>query len=315
MTSAINPEQSGSYHILVSGASGLIGAALVRRLRAEGYRVTRLVRRAGGPGEITWDPQAQVLDQRTLQGIHGVIHLSGENVGVRWTPARKAAIRSSRVLSTNLLSETLASLDPPPLVMISASAVGFYGDRGDEVLTESSLSGNPQQDFLVSVTQEWEQAAWAARKSGIRVVHPRFGVVLSPGGGALKRMLLLFRLGLGGRLGSGRQWMSWITLDDAVDAILRLLTDARLQGPVNVTSPEPVTNREFTSTLAQVLSRPAIFPVPAMALRVGLGEMARGTVLSSSRVLPAKLLSAGHRFRHPGLESALRHVLGNAAGH
>lgn len=313
MTFAINPEQPGSYHILVSGASGLIGAELVRRLSAQGYKVTRLVRRGSGPGEITWDPEAQVLDRQPLQGIQGVVHLSGENVGARWTRARKAAIRSSRISSTRLLSETLARLDVPPLVMISASAVGFYGDRGDEVLTESSPSGNPEQDFLVSVTQDWERAADTGRKAGIRVVHSRFGVVLSPRGGALRRMLLPFRLGLGGRLGSGRQWMSWITLDDAIDAVLRLLTDARLQGPVNVTSPEPVTNREFTRTLARVLSRPAILPVPAIALRVALGEMARGTVLSSSRVLPAKLLAAGHRFRHPGLVSALRHVLGNAA--
>ncbi|HMH57205.1 MAG TPA: TIGR01777 family oxidoreductase, partial [Gemmatimonadales bacterium] len=263
-------------HVAVTGASGLIGAALVPRLTSEGHRVSRLVRRAAGPGEIFWDPAAGSLNPTALEGVDAVAHLSGENVGARWTTERKARIRSSRVASTRLLSETLAGLQRPPEVLVSASAVGIYGNRGDEVLTEESLPGDPNRDFLVSVTQEWEKAAEPARVEGIRVVHPRFGVVLSPAGGALRKMLLPFRLGLGARLGSGRQWMSWISIDDAVEAVHRALVGDGLEGPVNVTSPEPVTNRDFTRTLARVLSRPALLAVPEPALRLALGEMAGG---------------------------------------
>jgi hypothetical protein len=293
----------------VTGASGLLGSAVRRRLEAAGHRVSRLVRRTAGPGEISWDPAAGSLNPAALEGIDAVVHLSGENVGARWTTARKARIRSSRVASTRLLSETLAGLQRPPQVMVSASAVGIYGNRGDEVLTEESPLGDPDRDFLVAVTREWEKAAEPARVEGIRVVHSRFGVVLSPAGGALKKMLLPFRLGLGARLGSGKQWMSWISIDDAVQAVHQALIDDGLQGPVNVTSPEPVTNRDFTRTLARVLSRPALFAVPESALRLALGEMARATILSSARVVPARLLQAGYRFGQPDLESALRHVL------
>ena len=296
-------------HVAVTGASGLIGAALVPRLTSEGHRVSRLVRRAAGPGEIFWDPAAGSLDPRGLEGVDAVVHLSGENVGARWTAARKTRIRSSRVASTRLLSETLAGLQRPPEVLVSASAVGIYGNRGDEVLTEESPPGDPNRDFLVSVTQEWEKAAEPARVEGIRVVHPRFGVVLSPTGGALRKMLLPFRLGLGARLGSGRQWMSWISIDDAVEAVHQALVDDGLEGPVNVTSPGPVTNRDFTRTLARVLSRPALLAVPEPALRLAFGDMAEGTILSSTRAAPARLLQAGYRFGHPDLESALRHVL------
>jgi len=296
-------------HIVVSGAGGLIGSALVRRLTTQGHRVTRLVRRPPGPGEIPWDPVARSLDPAALEGADAVVHLSGENVGARWTTARKARIRSSRVASTRLLSETLAGLLRPPQVLISASAVGIYGDRGDEVLTEESPPGDPNRDFLVSVTREWEKAAEPARVEGIRVVHPRFGVVLSPAGGALRKMLLPFRLGLGARLGSGKQWMSWISIDDVVQALHQALVDDGLQGAVNATAPEPLTNRDFTRTLARVLSRPALFAVPESALRLALGEMAGGTILSSARVVPARLLQAGYHFGHPDLESALRHVL------
>jgi uncharacterized protein (TIGR01777 family) len=296
-------------HVAVTGASGLIGAALVSRLTSEGHRVSRLVRRTAGPGEISWDPAAGSLDPTALEGLDAVVHLSGENVGARWTTERKARIRSSRVSSTRLLSETLAGLQRPPQVMISASAVGIYGNRGDEVLTEESAPGDPDRDFLVSVTQEWEKAAEPARVEGIRVVHPRFGVVLSPAGGALPKMLLPFRLGLGARLGSGRQWMSWISIDDAVQALLQALVDDSLQGPVNATAPQPVTNRDFTRILARVLSRPALFAVPESALRLALGDMAESTILSSIRAVPARLLQAGYRFDHPDLESALRHVL------
>jgi uncharacterized protein (TIGR01777 family) len=296
-------------HIVVSGAGGLIGSALVRRLTTQGHRVSRLVRRTAGPGEISWDPAAGSLNPAPLEGTDAVVHLSGENVGARWTTERKARIRSSRVASTRLLSETLASLQRPPEVLVSASAVGIYGNRGDEVLTEESPPGDPNRDFLVSVTQEWEKAAEPARVEGIRVVHPRFGVVLSPAGGALGKMLLPFRLGLGARLGTGNQWMSWISIDDAVEAVRQALVDDGLEGPVNVTSPEPVTNRDFTRTLARVLSRPALLAVPEPALRLALGVMAEGTILSSTRAVPARLLQAGYRFGHPDLESALRHVL------
>jgi uncharacterized protein len=308
MTSSSHRQRAG-LHIIVSGASGLIGSALLPRLMSQGHRVSRLVRRAAGPGEISWDPAAGSLNPASLEGADAVVHLSGENVGRRWTTARKARIRSSRVASTRLLSETLAGLQRPPAVMVSASAVGIYGDRGDEVVTEGSPPGDPARDFLVSVTQEWEKAAEPARAEGIRVVHPRFGVVLSPAGGALRKMLLPFRLGLGGRLGGGDQWMSWISIDDAVEAIHWLLVEGGLQGPVNVTAPEPVTNRDFTSTLARVLARPALFAVPEPALRLVLGEMAGGTILSSARVVPARLLVSGFRFDNPDLESALRHVL------
>jgi uncharacterized protein len=303
-------------HVVVTGASGLIGSALVRRLTDDGHRVTRLVRRAAGPGEIFWNPAAGVLDPAPLEGIDAVVHLSGENVGARWTAARKARIRASRVASTRLLSETLAVLQHPPRVLVSASAVGIYGDRGDEILTEQSSLGNPDRDFLASVAREWEAAADPARDKGIRVVHPRFGVVLSPAGGALQKMLPPFRLGLGGRFGSGKQWMSWISLDDAVEAVYRALVadGPGLEGAVNVTAPEPRTNRDFTDTLARVLSRPAPLAVPEAALRLALGEMAGGTILASSRALPAKLLQVGYAFRQVGLEGALRHVLRKDGG-
>jgi uncharacterized protein (TIGR01777 family) len=271
--------------------------------------VSRLVRRPAGPGEIFWDPAAGVLNPVALEGTDAVVHLSGENVGARWTATRKARIRSSRVATTRLISETLAALQRPPRVMVSASAVGIYGNRGDEVLSEASPPGNPELDFLVAVTQQWEEAAEPARAAGIRVVHARFGVVLSPDGGALKKMLLPFRLGIGGRLGSGKQWMSWISLDDAVEAIHQALVDDRLAGPINVTAPEPLTNRDFTRTLAGVLSRPAPVVVPEAALRLAFGAMAQGTILSSARVVPARLLQTGYRFRYASLEAALRHVL------
>jgi uncharacterized protein (TIGR01777 family) len=300
---------SARLHVAVTGASGLIGSAVRRRLEAAGHRVSRLVRRTAGPGEISWDPAIGSLNPTALEGVDAVVHLSGENVGARWTTERKARIRSSRVAGTRLLSETLASLQRPPEVLVSASAVGIYGNRGDEVLTEESPPGDPNRDFLVSVTQEWEKAAEPARVEGIRVVHPRFGVVLSPAGGALRKMLLPFRLGLGARLGTGNQWMSWISIDDAVEAVHQALVDDGLEGPVNATSPEPVTNRDFTHTLARMLSRPALFAVPEPALRLALGDMAEGTILSSTRAVPARLLQAGYRFGHPDLESALRHVL------
>jgi uncharacterized protein (TIGR01777 family) len=299
-------------HVAVSGAGGLIGSALLPHLTSRGHRVSRLVRRSAGPGEISWDPARGRLDEADLEGVDAVVHLAGENVGARWTSARKSRIRNSRVAGTRLLSETLARLRRRPGVLVSASAIGIYGDRGDEILTEASVPGNRDRDFLVFVTQEWEAAADPARAAGIRVVHPRFGVVLSPAGGALKKLLLPFRAGLGGRLGSGRQWMSWISIDDTIGAISQAISNPALYGPVNVTAPEPATNREFTRTLGRVLARPTLFPVPAAALRLALGEMAGSTILASTRVLPARLGETGYRFTQPTLEGALRHVLGRA---
>jgi hypothetical protein len=294
-------------HVAVSGASGLIGSALTRRLAADGHRVSRLVRRAAAPGEISWDPGAGRLEPTDLEGLDAVVHLAGENVGVRWTTSRKARIRDSRIQGTRVLSEALARTRTQP-VLVSASAIGIYGNRGDEVLTENSTPG-PREDFLAAVGQEWENAAAPARAAGIRVVHPRFGVVLSPAGGALRKMLLPFRLGLGGRLGKGSQWMSWISIDDVTGALLHLMLNRVLSGPVNVTAPEPVRNRDFTRTLGRMLSRPALLPVPAAALRLVLGEMADSTLLASARVVPERLLESGYAFTHPDLETALRQML------
>ncbi len=304
---AFSPSNPG-LHVAVSGASGLIGGALVRHLTTKGHRARPLVRRAPGPGEIGWDPAAGRLDPSDLEGLDAVVHLAGENVGVRWTRARKARIRDSRIQGTRVLSEALARTRRRPAVLVSASAIGIYGDRGDEILTESSALG-PREDFLAAVGQEWENAAAPARTAGIRVVHPRFGVVLSPAGGALGKMLLPFRLGLGGLLGDGSQWMSWISIDDVVGALLHLVLNETLSGPVNVTAPEPLRNRDFTRTLGRVLSRPTLLPVPSAALRLVLGEMADSTLLASTRVLPGRLLESGYRFTHPDLETALRHVL------
>jgi uncharacterized protein (TIGR01777 family) len=295
--------------IAVSGASGLIGTSLVQELTRRGHRVKPMVRRPARPGEISWDPARGRLNPADLEGVDQVVHLAGENVGARWTRARKARIRDSRVHGTRLLSETIARLKPPPAVLVSASAVGIYGNRGSEPLSEASPTGDPS-DFLVSVAREWEAAAEPASAAGVRVVHPRFGVVLSPEGGALKKMLPPFRLGLGGRIGLGARWLSWISIDDAVGVILHALSTDTLRGAVNATAPVPLTNRDFTRTLGRVLGRPTPFILPPAALRLALGEMADSTLLTSARVLPSRLLESGYRFRHPDLESALRHVLG-----
>ena len=297
----------------VSGAGGLIGSALVQRLAAEGHRVAPLVRRTPDAGEIGWDPDAGRLHSRDLQGVDAIIHLAGENIGTRWTKARKARILASRVKGTQLLSETASQMANPPRVMISASAVGIYGNRGDEILTEESPLGGTH-DFLVATGRQWEAGADAARAAGIRVVHPRFGLVLSRRGGALGRMLLPFQLGVGGRLGSGSQWMSWISIYDVVSALSFLLVNEAGVGPVNVTSPEPVRNRDFARTLGRVLSRPTVLPVPSFGLRLVFGEMADATLLASTRVVPQRLLQLGFRFQHLALEPALRDVLRGEAG-
>lgn len=292
--------------ILVSGASGLIGSALVPLLETAGHGVLRLSRRAGPPGVIAWDPTSGRLDARSLDGVDAVIHLAGESIaGGRWSPARKRAIRDSRVLSTDLLARTVAGLERPPSVFVSASALGFYGDRGEERLTEASPAG---QGFLADVSQEWEGATAPAEAAGIRTVHLRIGLVLAREGGALAEMLLPFRLGLGGPLGSGRQWWSWITIDDLVRAMLHAVTATELRGPVNGVA-SSATNRDFTRTLCRVLRRPMFLPVPRFALRLLLGEMADALLLSSARLDSERLRDSGFQFRDPELEPALRRLL------
>jgi uncharacterized protein len=293
--------------IAVTGASGLIGTALVPSLRAGGHEVLRLVRRSPHAGdEVRWDPLTKTIDAERLEGLDAVVHLSGENIAAgRWTDAKKARLRSSRVGSTRFLSETLAGLTRKPSVLVSASAVGYYGDRGDFWVTEADP---PATDFFGQLSVEWEAAAAHAAHAGIRVVHPRTGIVLSPAGGALGKMLQPFRLGVGGVVGSGRQYFSWIALDDVVGVIHHLLARSDLAGPVNASSPEPVTNAELTKTLGRVLGRPTIVPVPAFVLRIAFGEVA-DALLASTRMRPERLLATNYKFRFPELEGALRHVL------
>jgi uncharacterized protein len=295
--------------ILVSGSSGLIGSALLPILSRAGHSVARLVRpgRMPAPGDVSWDPAAGRIALPSLEGFDAVVHLAGHNIAAgRWTPKQKERIHDSRVKSTRLLTQSLSALARPPRVLVAASAIGFYGGRGDEVLTEESRAGS---GFLPEVCQEWETATAPAAQKGIRVVNLRFGMVLAADGGALERMLLPCKLGLGGALGSGRQWVSWITRDDVLGIIRYAMADERLQGPVNAVAPEPVTNRDFSRALGRVLHRPAIMPVPAFALRLMLGEMADGLLLASDRVYPARLKASGYRFLYPELDSALQYLL------
>jgi hypothetical protein len=296
--------------VAVSGSTGLVGSEVVTVLSAEGHEVVRLVRHAPAPGEKTvrWDPEAGVIDAGGLEGCDAVVHLAGENVGAgRWTAARKVTIRDSRVKGTRLLCDALAGLALPPKTLVCASAVGYYGDRGEEVLTEESPPG---AGFLPDVCREWEAASAAAARKGIRVVALRIGMVLSPKGGALARMLPLFRAGLGGVLGSGKQYVSWVALDDLTGIVLHALSREELRGPVNAVTPRPVTNRELTEALGKVLSRPTLLPVPSFALRLAVGEMADPLLLASTRVAPRRLEETGYRFRFPELRAALRHLLG-----
>jgi uncharacterized protein (TIGR01777 family) len=266
------------------------------------------VRRAAAGGEVAWDIAQGVKDPSRLEGVDAVVHLAGENIAAgRWTAARKEEIRRSRVEGTRRLCESLTRLSRRPKALVSASAMGFYGDRGDEVLRENSPPGN---DFLAQVCREWEAATEPASRAGIRAVQLRFGMILSPAGGALKKMLLPFKLGVGGRIGSGRQFMSWIAIDDVVGAIHHAIVTESLQGPVNAVAPTPVNNTEYTRTLARVLSRPAIAPMPAFAARLAFGEMADALLLASQRVMPTRLQETGYRFKHPELDGALRHLLG-----
>lgn len=295
--------------IAITGATGMIGRALLGSLKAQGY-TTIPISRGAVEGGIRWDPTRGVLDPRALEGVEAFVHLAGENIaGARWTNARKRELRDSRIAPTHLLAETLGRLSQPPTVLVSTSAVGIYGDRGDEQLDETSLLGT---DFLATLAREWEEAADPARAAGIRVVHPRFGVVLSSTGGALARLLPPFRLGLGGPLGSGRQWMAWIAIADVVAMIEHLLARDDISGPVNGVAPQQVTNAEFGQTLGRVLHRPAIVPLPALALKLAFGEMAEATLLASQRVIPGVLQSSGYEYRFPILDSALRAVVGGA---
>ncbi len=293
--------------ILISGGSGLIGSALSNRLSASGHTVVRLVRRPANAGELTWDPRAGTLDPAAFDSCDAVINLSGAGIGEkRWTEQYKAELLSSRVLATELLARTMAGLDRKPDVFLSGSAVGWYGDRGDERLDELSAPG---ADFLSDICRQWEAATVAAEKAGIRTVHLRTGIVLSAEGGALKKQLPLFRLGLGGRFGNGHQWQSWISIDDEVGAILHLLS-TEVCGAVNLTAPNPVTNSEFASTLGGVLHRPAVVPVPTFGPKLLLGgELVDSLLLAGQRVLPTALQRSGYEFHHATLDVALRDVL------
>ena len=300
--------------VIVTGSTGLIGSALIRSLLADGHEVTRLVRggsqgfRAPGTAAVHWDPERGEIDARALEGHDAAVHLAGEPVAEgRWDEAKKRRIMESRAQGTRLLAETLAGLREKPRVLVSASAVGFYGDRGDEVLREESASG---ADFLSEVCREWEKGTLAASRAGLRVVHLRIGFVLSGEGGGLPKMLTPFKLGVGGKVGTGRQYISWITLEDLVRVIRRALEDESLRGPVNAVAPGAVRNEEFTKALGRVLGRPTLLPVPAFALRLAFGEVADATMLTSTRVEPARLAEAGFRFEHPEIEGALRSALG-----
>jgi hypothetical protein len=296
--------------ILTSGASGLLGTAIRQTLVARQASVLQLVRRhPDKAAELQWDPASTspLADTAPLEGLQAVIHLSGANVAAhRWTPSYRRTIISSRADSTRALATVLAGLSKPPKTLLVASATGIYGDRRDEILDERA---GPGKGFLADVCRQWEAAAQPAVDAGIRVVHLRFGVVIARKEGALAKLLPLFRFGLGGRLGSGQQWMSWINIADAVAAILFVLDASELAGPVNLTAPEPVTNAGFTRALARAVHRPAILPAPAFALRLALGEMADETLLSSARAIPARLTAAGFKFAYPTIDQALAAVL------
>jgi uncharacterized protein (TIGR01777 family) len=299
--------------VIVTGSGGLVGRALVRSLLADGHSVTRLVRggaqqfSAPGTAAVAWDPDGGTIDAGALEGHDAAVHLAGEPVAEgRWDDAKKRRILESRVKGTRLLAETLAGLKEKPRVLVSASAVGFYGDRGAEVMREESASG---EGFLSEVCREWEKATLAASQAGVRVVHLRIGFVLSGEGGGLPKMLTPFKLGVGGKVGSGRQYISWITLEDLVRVIRRAVEDERLRGPVNAVAPGAVTNEEFTKALGGVLGRPTFLPVPVFALRLAFGEVADAVMLSSTRVEPTRLEEAGFDFKHTDIEGALRSVL------
>lgn len=287
--------------IAMTGSSGLVGSALVSLLTEAGHDVVRLRR------PVQWDPETGTIESSVFVSADAIVHLAGENIAAsRWTSARKRRIRDSRVKGTKLIAEALGRMEKPPQVLVSASAIGYYGDRGAEVLREQSVPGT---GFLADVCREWEAATAAAERKGVRVVHLRTGLVLSPQGGALGKMLFPFKLGIGGKIGSGSQYWSWISLDDVCAAIVHCMQTTTLSGPINIVSPLPVTNLEFTKTLGRVLRRPTVFPLPAPAARLAFGEMADALMLASARVLPTKLTESRFSFRHEDLEPTLRRLL------
>ena len=292
--------------ILLSGASGLVGTALSNRLQQAGHMAIHL-RRGDDVSEPRWNPGSGSVELGSMDGIDAVVHLAGENIAAgRWTAARKERIRNSRTRGTQLLSKALAASDPTPAVLISASATGFYGDRGDETLTESSTAGS---GYLSEVCQAWEAATSPAEEAGIRTVHARIGIVLSRNGGALKKMLVPFKMGAGGILGNGKQMMSWVTIDDVVSMLIYAIESTSLRGAVNFVSPAAVSNREFTKALGRVLHRPTVAPMPAFAARLLFGEMADALLLSGAKVVPARLKDAAFQFQHPTIGEGLRAVL------
>ena len=296
--------------ILITGASGLVGSRLMPALKSLGHEAIGLSREKSKPrgDSAFWDPQGGFIDSGALAGCDAAVNLAGESIAAgRWNAKRKRAIRDSRVNATTTIAQALATLEPRPRVFVNASAVGYYGSRGDELLDESSPSGSG--DFLSGVCRDWEAATEPARRAGIRVVMTRFGMILSKQGGALATMLTPFSLGLGGKVGRGQQYMSWIAIDDVVGAIVHCLQTETIGGPVNVVAPQPVTNAEFTKTLGHVLSKPTIFPMPAFAAKLVFGEMGEELLLGSQRVRPTRLLESGYVFKYPELEPALRHVL------
>jgi len=294
--------------ILVGGSHGLVGTALIKSLEAEGHEIFRLVRHAPtSKTEVEWSPDRYSIALARIEGFDAVVNLAGESIAEgRWTDEKKRRIRESRVKGTKLLGDALANLTVPPKTFVCASAIGYYGNRGDELLTETSAAG---ADFLSKVCAEWEGATALATEKGIRVVNARFGVILDANGGALKKMLPPFRMGVGGSIGSGKQWMSWIALDDVIGGIKFALANESVRGPVNFVAPNPVTNAEFTKTLGKVLSRPTIFPIPGFAIKLMFGEMGEALLLGGQRVAPARLVDGGFEFSYPQLEAALGHIL------
>lgn len=298
--------------VVLTGATGMIGAALAEALSKQGHQVLRLNRQKSAQESqdgIIWDPQAGKIDASQLEGCDAIVHLAGEPVAQRWNDEVKSKIRNSRLESTKLLSKTIASLKSPPKVFVCASAIGFYGDRGAEAMTEQS---SPGKGFLADLCQEWEKATEAASKTGIRTVNVRIGVVLSTKGGALAKMMPPFLIGAGGNLGSGKQYMSWISLDDVVEVISFAIQNDKISGPVNAVAPNPVTNAEFTKDFGKAIGRPTIFPVPAFGVQLLFGQMADEMLLTGAKVLPSKLESAGFKFRYPQLPEALKHALGKS---